>query len=260
MNAVKAIWEVSSIRGAYESNELSASEAVELLASAKLRRSWHTQEWKERRNAFIGKSCTQCSSTKQPLVLQHNWHPRSLDVIWNEVLNKFYPTYVAEHPQPSILYPEASDIRDACPTCNSIRVTWRKTSDDWRCAKCRNICKKPCQVLGVAAETEGKWRRERTSANRQWYADFRKSVDPLAAPLVLQSYFADHDRYLSFKDTTTFCKKCAFLWDKKKQRFCRGCSQYFPLWMNQVKCANCMERIIGLLGKASYSICGPRDI
>lgn len=164
-DVVKRFDTFSAIRSAYSNGELSATETVDILATSKLQKPWHTKEWRELRNKLLKESCTQCGSDKKPLVLQHTWHPRKL----SEIIKNVKREYNTDLPDDEYIFKKA-----------------------------------------------------------------------------LSEAFTEHDRYLTCDDTTTFCRKCAFLWDQKNKKLCLQCKSYIPLHVEESNCFNCFEEEFGI--------------
>jgi len=52
-----------------------------------------------------------------------------------------------------------------------------------------------------------------------------------------------HKRYISMEDTKTYCKRCAFLWDRKRLKVCDVCKEMLiPLLMHA--CDNVKKKVI----------------
>lgn len=66
------------------SGEISTKDAIAILTKSKTK-AWQTKEWKEKRAQKIGKVCETCGSDNPPLVLQHKWHPPSINSIYSEI-------------------------------------------------------------------------------------------------------------------------------------------------------------------------------
>ena len=96
--------------------------------------------------------------------------------------------------------------RNICPTCGSINILARKTlSPKYRC----NHCKELFEEHGDEIEKE-----------------------------TLITVIDEYLRYISLEDTVTFCKKCAFLWDKKGMDLCPVCKEKYKSIYNKT-CYNC---------------------
>ena len=64
--------------------------------------------------------------------------------------------------------------------------------------------------------------RHRKSKVERWRA-FQERFGPMVGREAVLESIEESRRYLSFADTATFCKKCAFAWDCKGLRLCTMC-------------------------------------
>ena len=86
--------ELIELRGRLINNEIGIGFAKEQCWKdlKKGKRSWHTKDWKERRDKFLKEKCEVCSST-DTLTIQHNSHPKK----YNEYLKEIKRTYTNKY-------------------------------------------------------------------------------------------------------------------------------------------------------------------
>lgn len=190
--------------------------------------SWQTKQWKQRRLERLGPCCEACGTTKPPLVMQHTWHPSTIEWLFkNERRNYTEQWKEWRDARPiqvdtSHLIPDA----DGCPKCGSPTVRFRKRAGHWKCVAmregvtCGYTFSTPIRVVSYAAV----------------------HVLELAARKVVQEAFDDHYgiglrvanialqqhlQYISLADTKTLCKRCAFVEDKTSLVLCEACKENY---------------------------------
>lgn len=238
---------IQDIRGAFSKKEITAREAASLIGEVSVKKPWHTKEWVIERNRLIEDACTQCGSQKPPLVLQHTWQPQKLSRIAQEIRQNLLPDYERQHPFPQLTPPEPEWQREGCPRCHKFSFYWRKTTEDWRCANqhCKHVFENPVNVPILSPHQQAEWYPVVEAAEEKWKLEFRETTEEQVLAEALQITFAEHDRYISLKDTTTFCKKCAFLWDIKGKRMCSKCRSFIPIHLDESYCFTCLDKVFG---------------
>lgn len=229
------IKEMEKIEEALRKREITYAEASEKIYGSKTK-PWHTVAWKKKRAKLIKDCCEQCGSTKGPMVLQHLWHPPT----YREHIREIYEDFFIKAQNNSSL-PEATDEevksfiaefteqKEACPSCGMRSINERKTvTPIYRCRKCYHEFDVPKMVsynskLNVVAPSIEKIRKTITYEKQR---DFMWNTygEEIRTIAVLKG-IEDHKRYISMKDTKTFCKRCAFLWDRKKLKVCDVCKE-----------------------------------
>lgn len=68
-----------------------------------------------------------------------------------------------------------------------------------------------------------------------------KQDEPHVVYKAQEIYKKNHERYMSGKDTVTFCKKCAFLWDKHGLKLCERCRENYHS-QDYIVCKQCAHR------------------
>ena len=212
--------------------------------SEKKSKPWHTKEWREMRERRLGNRCEQCDSTDGPFVIQHFSHdysePPSKDVIVWDLMREYgsYP------PWPTVQ-------RLGCPQCNRCSLTERKKLEPkWRCIGCHHEFDEPVTVaIPINNRTEKaafeNWKKKVLfPAHDDFLVAHQDLVEQHYRP-AMDAYDkeqkASYHKYISGDGTATFCKKCAFLWDKKEMMLCGKCKKnYHPFKYD--RCFNCLPR------------------
>lgn len=82
--------------------------------------------------------------------------------------------------------------------------------------------------------------RERDFHKHIW-ADFKVVYGDVYGKESVIELIRQYESYLNFDNTKTFCKKCAFLWDKRGLKLCDTCKENYHAIYNSV-CMNCQIR------------------
>lgn len=236
--------DIQAVRDAFNLGKISAQETANVVTNILTKKPWHTEEWRKKRANLIQSKCTQCLTDEGPFVLQHLWHPRKLGETIRELRASHRIKYEELHPRIEIPIPEpVGETRDACPRCHKLGIYWRKTKNSWRCndSYCGHEFDNPIKRRMHSAEQSEKWWTEYRNAKQEWYGCFREETDEVILIEALKIGFEEHDRYMSLSDTTTFCKKCAFMWDKRQRKLCKGCNKFVPFNISPENCFNCNE-------------------
>ena len=242
--------EILEIERRLESGEIEPSDAVQRLIEIKgsTRPPWQSKEWKRERATIIGDACVQCGSDRV-LVLQHTVPRRSWPELF-EAAEQSNPGYLRRRETREadlewrILHEKASQVpveRPVCPDCYGKAVYFRKRTNDWKCTRksCGIVFEQPSTVMALSPQQEREIRAFRHSAKRKMWAedreDKRMSVSKDAALL----YISDLREYLALTNVTTFCKKCAYLWDKHGKLLCPMCKATYTSMGSP--CSSCFE-------------------
>jgi len=217
-------------------------------------KSWDTKDWKVRRAKFIKAKCQICDS-KETLTLQHLSHPRKYSEYLTEIRRAYTRDYIVTNPEI-----DKSEFRNnilnkydyvpspLCPNCKSSNPKKRiRKVPQFRCTECRHefdeaIYKTVDELISIfyvnedAIEVRDKcflskeWKNEQNlSSIRYWLQ--REQVKTKAGEKIEKEafllYLNDDIKYLSFEDTITACKKCAYYFDKMKMELCSKCKVYY---------------------------------
>lgn len=218
-------------------------------------KSWETKDWKERRASIIKDKCEICGS-QETLTLQHHSHPRTYADYLRDITRTYTANYINKHPviDKNELRNYALNKYDYtpvpfCPNCNWSNPYERvKKTPKYRCLGCRHEFDKPVykpidELISIFYENEealevrdkcfvskDQWKNKHNLSNiRYWLQRERaKTKDtPTLEKEAFLLYLNDCIKYLSFEDTITACKKCAFHADIKKMELCPKCKEYY---------------------------------
>lgn len=199
--------------------------------------SWQENDWRQRREEFLGSACVQCGSNKQPLVVQHLKHPRSFGQIVRGILRAEWQLHKNNFDDEQTR--GLKEERATCPSCTSLHIKQLK-SGKWSCYKCRTKCDAPEYRLTLTPKGRTAYARRKRNEDlkKLRWKQFKSCLtndQGIASLLVL---IGETREYLQFKYAVTFCKRCAFAWDKKGIRLCQTChSNWHPVW--QTSCNHC---------------------
>jgi ribosomal protein L37AE/L43A len=218
-------------------------------------RSWNTKDWKERRSEIIKDKCEICGS-KETLTLQHLSHPLKYNDYEREVAKKHTQTFIgsntivdkrefSEHVMKDYDYVPVP----LCPNCGDNRPNKRvRKLPQYLCPECRHEFDKPIyksvdELIAIFYENEDaldvrdkcfiskdKWKNNHNLSNiKYWFQ--RKMVKNKESEIIGKEafllYLDDTIRYLSFEDTITACKKCAFNFDINNMELCPKCREHY---------------------------------
>lgn len=244
---------IVDIRENLHADKITWQEALNALKEAtKKKKPWDTKEWKLERDRLIADSCTQCGAHKdtQPMVLQHLWHPRKFNVILNQlataeleknaVERDAYIKELLENSYELNNFPIGE--REGCPKCKSTNVIFRKSINEWDCLskksrrgkviwRCGHSFETPLMLRELTPEKKRQISAITGALKRQAYEKYDTLAirEKYRKEAVLES-IKDTERYLSFKDTTTYCKKCAYLMDIKGLIYHPEKQGYMPIY------------------------------
>ncbi|OKQ18295.1 hypothetical protein H058_00835 [Vibrio antiquarius] len=244
---------IVDIRENLHTDKITWREALQALQEAtKKTKPWHRKEWKLERDSLIANSCTQCGAhgDTQPMVLQHLRHPRTIDVIFNQLASPELEKNAVERDAYIKELLENSDElnhfpigeREGCPKCESTNVRFRKTRNEWDCLskksrggrvvwRCGNSFETPLMLREPTPEQKRQISAISGALKKQAYEKYNTLAirESYGKEAVLES-IKDTERYLSFKDTTTYCKKCAYLMDVKGLIYCPEKQDYISIY------------------------------
>ena len=219
------------------------------------KRAWHTKDWKERRKEIIKDRCEICGS-KETLTLQHRSHPKKYYDYQREVTKKYTENFIISNS--TIDKCEFSEyiIKNydyipvpLCPNCNERFLNKRmRKKPQYLCTKCRLEFDEPIyKSFGELIEifylnedvtdvhdkcfiSKDKWKNKNNLLQAKYWLQREKaktkSNDEIEKEAFLL-YLDDNIKYLSFEDTITACKKCAFNFDLNNMELCPKCKEYY---------------------------------
>lgn len=252
------------------------------------KRSWQTKDWKERRLKFIKDKCEICAS-KETLTIQHFSHPRKYYEYERDVTKK-YAQFLID----SKVILDKSDFIEyviktydyqpvpLCPNCECRKPNQRmRKSPQYLCTKCKHefdepLYKLPNELIDTFYENEeaievrdkcfesrDQWRNQYNLWQiRNWMQRERAKTNDIESigKEAFLLYLDDNIKYLSFDDTITACKKCAFNLDINDLELCPKCKEYYKGVQYQ-SCIQCLpeEKRNVALEKVEYGK-GMRDM
>lgn len=218
-------------------------------------RSWHTKDWKERRNKVIKDKCEICGS-RETLTLQHLSHPKKYYEHERVVTKKHAQFFIDSNTSVDKCEFSEHIIKNydyvpvpLCPNCESRYPNKRiRKIPQYLCTECRHVFDEPIYKLAEeliayfyeneeAAEvrdkcfvSKDKWRNKHNlSQVKYWLQRERaktKNIEIIEKEAFLL-YLDENIKYLSFVDTMTACKKCAVNFDLNKMDLCPKCKVYY---------------------------------
>jgi len=258
------------------------------------KRSWHTKDWEERRNLVIKENCEICTS-KEKLTLQHFSHPKKYFEFEREITRKYSQNFNDE-----IDFFDKERLREyiskkytyepvpLCPKCEKRKPNKRTTkAPQYFCTNCREEFDEPIhksteELIDLFYENELSLlvRDKCFVTNDGWnnkhnfkymkYLMNRDLVKTTNFELIEKEafllYLDDSIKYLSFSDTITACKKCAFFYDLHNMDLCPNCKKYYKgvQYSTCIQCLPDIDRIAALekieFGKHMRSIDEGLDI
>lgn len=218
-------------------------------------KSWNTKDWKERRAKIIKNKCEICSSA-ETLTLQHRSHPRKYVDYVREVTRKYTEDYINANPKldkaifTKYILAHYDHVAVAlCPKCSYNNPYQRvRKLPEYRCLNCKHEFDEPLyktadELISIFLDNEDamivrdkcfiskdKWKNYHNLSNIKYWL-LRNQAKNNDAEMIgkeaLLQYLDDCIGYLSFKDTLTACKKCAFNYDVKKMELCPKCNDFY---------------------------------
>ncbi len=216
-------------------------------------RSWHTIDWKERRLLVLKDKCEICSST-DTLTIQHLSHPRKYAEILHETKRKYIgdTTFKAVNKSELTEYLLKNYEYEPvlwCPKCNNKHPKERvRKTPKYRCADCKHefdneVYKTVEELVDIYFEnpdayeivdkcftaTDKGRNKYRIAQVNTWMlqeAELNKNREPIEKEALL-AYLDENIKYLSFEDSITACRRCAYKLDVEKKDLCPHCKQKF---------------------------------
>jgi len=219
------------------------------------KRSWHTRDWKERRSEVIKDKCEICGS-KETLTLQHLSHPKKYNDYEREVIKKHTHFFrdsnttvdkseFTEHTMQKYDYEPVP----LCPNCKSRYPNKRmRKSPQYLCTECRYEFDEPIyksieELIATFYENEevsevrdkcfvskDNWKNQHNLSQVKYWLQRERAKTKDSEAIGKEAfllYLDENIKYLSFEDTITACKKCAFSFDTKNMELCPKCKEYY---------------------------------
>ena len=231
------------------------------------KRSWHTKDWKERRDKFLKEKCEVCSST-DTLTIQHNSHPKK----YNEYLKEIKRTYTNKYRNNNneidkeifknyVLKEYDYVPKPLCPKnkFHTPRIRIR-TKPKYKCKDCKYEFEEASfisalELISIFLKDEDAYEVRDRCFEDKWgnkhnlsYVKifFQKNI---AINKDLESiekkafilYLEDNIKYLSFEDSITACKKCASSDDLYGMELCPKCNKNYK-GIEYSTCIECLPK------------------
>jgi hypothetical protein len=230
-------------------------------------RSWHKNDWKERRSDFIKDKCEICGS-KETLTLQHLSHPRKYAEYLNEITRAYAKDYINTNPDIDKSELNVHILKNyeyvpipLCPNCKGRNPNKRtRKSPQYLCTECRHefdetIYKSVDELISTFYEnkeatevrdkcfiSKDKWRNKHNLSDVRYWLQREKAKNKdveFIEKTAFLHYLNDNIKYLSFEDTITACKKCASNFDLYSMELCPKCKEYYK-GVQYPSCIQCL--------------------
>lgn len=232
-------------------------------------RSWHTKDWKKRRSEFIKDKCEICGSN-ETLTLQHLSHPRKFSEYTKDITRRYAKNYIDINPGIDKSEFSAHILKNyeyvpvpLCPNCKSRNPNKRISKvPKYLCTECRyefdeTVYKSVDELISIFYEnkeaievrdkcfvSKDKWRNRHNLKNAKYWFQRRrveiKNSEKIGKEAFLL-FLDDNIKYLSFEDTITACKKCAYSFDINKMELCPKCREYYK-GVQYHTCIQCLPK------------------
>lgn len=218
-------------------------------------KSWHTNDWKERRLKTIKDKCEICGS-KETLTLQHKSHPKKYSDYLREVTGEHTKQHINNNPiinkhefRNYIINNYDYVPVPLCPSCNSTNPNKRvRKLPQYLCTSCKQEFDTPnyksldtiisiyftdedsIEVRDKCFISKDKWRNKHNLSNIKYWMqrEFAKNKDSeTITKEAFLLYLNDDIKYLSFEDTITACKKCSSSYDLYNMELCPQCKMNY---------------------------------
>jgi len=261
--------ELIELRKKLANEEISLENAEELFWRdfKEDKRSWHTKDWKERRAKVIKDKCEICSS-KEALTLQHLSHPTKYNEHKKVVTKEYTRSYIESNPtvdkdEFSLHIKKNYEYIPVplCPNCESRYPNERtRKTPRYLCTVCRDefdetIDKSVDKLLAIFFENEeaaevrdkcfiskDRWRNKHHLPTAKYWFQREKAKTRYNEEIgkkTLLLTLDDNIKYLSFEDTITACKRCAYSYDKHSMELCPKCKEYYKA-IQYPSCIQCL--------------------
>jgi hypothetical protein len=219
------------------------------------KRSWHTNDWKDRRSKTLKSHCEICQSDDS-LVIQHLSHPRKYTEIHTEIAKGYTKVNLDSMPEIDIIEftTYLSDEYDyqpvsLCPNCNARKPNKRiRKKPQFLCTDCGSEFEQTTnrslsdmvsnlyqneeapEIRDKCFTTKDEWRNKHSLLDVRYWLQ-RKNIEEVYDGTIQRKafllYLDDNIKYLSFVDTITACKKCASYYDLNRMELCPICRKNY---------------------------------
>jgi len=219
------------------------------------KRSWHTKGWKERRNEIIKDRCEICGS-REKLTLQHLSHPKKYNEFQREVTKKYAEDFIFF--EPTVGRYEFSEYIlnnydyipvPLCPNCNGRFPNKRmRKKPQYLCTECRLEFDEPvykeieeligqfyldeniASIRNKCFISKDRWKNKHNLSQIKYWLQREKAKTKSSNEIEKEAfllYLEANIKYLSFEDTITACRRCAFNFDLNNMELCPKCREFY---------------------------------
>jgi len=236
-------------------NEILLEKAKELYFADTDKKSWQTKDWRERRDKIIKDKCEICGSV-EILTLQHRSHPKKYFEYEKEIEIE-YKQHYANDDEPVKQEEFLSHVENnydyfpvnLCPDCKSRYPNKRiRKTPQYLCRVCKLKFDQPVNktVTELVAEyfinreaievkdkcfvSKGKFKDNKNLYQIEYWLLREKAKEKYKNEIGMKAflnYLDDNIKYLSFVDTITCCKRCAYHFDIKNMELCPVCKKFY---------------------------------
>lgn len=228
-------------------------------------RSWHTQDWKDRREDFLKDKCEICNS-KDTLTIQHFSHSKKYNE-WNSEVTKKYVNDIGnansiiqqnEFINHIVENYDYNPVR-LCPKCEGRKPNERMTKKPkFLCTKCHFEFDEPAyksiekivelfydsedaiEVKDKCFVSKDQWKNKHNLKEIKYWLNRNRikadNIEEIEKEAFLL-YLDDNIKYLSFEGTITACKKCASYYDLHCLELCLKCKEFYK----GIKYSTCIQ-------------------
>lgn len=218
------------------------------------KKSWHTIDWKVRREKFIKDKCQICDR-KDKLIIQHLSHPKKYFEYLTEIQRKYTKDHIDINSEIDITEFRIYILKfydysptTLCPSCKCSNPKQRiRKSPQYRCIECKLEFDQPVyksidELISIFMENENaievrpkcfiskKWKNENSLSNIRYWFQRELAVTMNRATIEKEAfllYLNAGIKYLSFQDTITACNRCASNFDLYKMELCPQCKENY---------------------------------
>jgi hypothetical protein len=219
------------------------------------KRSWHTNDWKDRRSKTLKSHCEICQSDDS-LVIQHLSHPRKYTEIRTEIANEYTKVHLDSIPEIDITEFTTHLLNEydyqpvsLCPNCNARKPNKRiRKKPQFYCTDCgsefeQTTNRSLSDMVSILYKNEDapeirdkcftskhEWKNKHSLVDCRYWRQ-RKKIEAANSDEIERKafllYLDDNIKYLSFVDTITACKKCASYYDLYRMELCPICRKNY---------------------------------
>lgn len=179
--------------------------------------------------------------------MQHTWHPQSYGDIKYRISSKYGQLVSEEYPIDEMVNDDEvfkyfsknykQELKECCPECGSCNLLIRKTMlPKYRCNKCKYNFEVVEKILYPKLIDDREIKLECNTTNKISFRHLKKKIyDEKIKVIKLKQYCSHRERetllevieqnikYQGLEETLTYCKKCAFMYDKNSMDLCPKC-------------------------------------